>query len=89
MCFKKLWVSAEVFHIESSLWQNAYSGHAQEVQEMMVKHCSDYITFVSGMFSNYEMIPQVKNTLFVSTSRSQNKAEYVEKGDMRAITAVT
>lgn len=41
------------------------------------------------MFSNYEMIPQVKNTLFVSTSRSQNKAEYVEKGDMRAITAVT
>ena len=78
--FKKLLVPAEVFHVESLLWQNAHSGHAQETQEMMSKHCSGYITFPSGMFSNCEMAPQVKNTFFVSTSRSQSKAQYVEEG---------
>lgn len=79
--FKKLWVPADIFHVESSLWQNAHSGHAQETQEMMLKHWRDYITFLSGMFSNYEMTPQVKHTFFLSTNRSQRKAQYVEKGE--------
>lgn len=79
--FKKLWGPADIFHVESSLWQNAHSGHAQETQDMMLKHWSHYITFLSGMFSSYEMTPQVKNTFFLSTNRSQRKAQYVEKGE--------
>lgn len=37
LCFEKLWVPAEVFHVESSLWQNAYSDHAQETQEVIIE----------------------------------------------------